>query len=258
MLTTNRSQKMAGKLTTVDDFLKTNPRNFKSKEDVLAWALRGHAKIVVTDGTQSDESIWHSYNRWMYEPPSEVPPVVKDFYIFKITQEEFEKKENEKDEKNYIDKILDTLEQGFPVVHLDDANFRARDSYLRSRIIDKVRKLPKLDSFSIGRVYEKDKGPLKALMSDPPKGLNYISVEGWDLWDVGGPVNSGTGDEDQEIERVLGEIQRNADPDKKPILRVYSHNRELKPKQPAHKLQDSFKKLSNQTESRTKGKDESR
>lgn len=199
---------MVGKITTVDEFLKDEHHNrFKSKEDVLAWALRGFAKVVVMDGSLRDDVIWSKFDRWLQEAPEGSHSRDADFPVFKISQEEFEQQIG-------IKKIL-KAEQSFGEVDL--RCFASDDSYLQKRIINEVVKMPEMSRFKMGTVWDFEEDAVRALLVNPPKGLKRISVEGWDNEHYG----EGTSYEDKKIRQVLESTESK--------VMVYNHGRLVQP-----------------------------
>ena len=166
---------MSIKLRTVDDFMKEHPEpRFQKKEDVLAWALRGYAKLIVTDGERSDESIWREHRDWIEDVPRKWPGGFKDadgqmdFYVLKITQDEFE-------DKIGINKVLEAEPEH---VDLDIRGVMSDDSYVPKRIMNAAAesKKLKLDSINVGYIADFDMDAVRALLCK--EGLQSLSAEG--------------------------------------------------------------------------------
>ena len=218
---------MVGKVTTLDEFLKKDHnKRFEGKEDVLAWALCGYAKIVVSNsGEQSDDQVWNQYGRWLWEAPEGAHKPDADFHVFKISQEEFEQKIG-------IRPILDDL-----VKRGGEIDFRclaADDAYLRKRIISEIAKMPEWHKVTMGKVWDFDEDAVRALAVNPPQGLTRICVHGWE-----NEHSAGTSYEDQRIRQVM----QNADPS----VRIYNHGNpvRLNVRKEKTSMKDVFKDQAN-------------
>ena len=230
---------MSIKLRTVDDFMKEHPEpRFQKKEDVLAWALRGYAKLIVSDSEDSDKTIWNVYRDWIEDIPRGWPGGFKDskgepdFYVLKIVQDEFE-------DKIGINKILAAEPEH---ANIDMRGFKSvDDAYLPKRIMNAAAesKELKLDSINVGYIADFDMDAVRALLCK--EGLQSLSAEGCYVEGE----NYGTGYEDKVLREMMEET--------KSKVPVYNHNNRVDPKLSVRR--DLEKNAGAQTPSRSGGRE---